>query len=169
MYGPPTAEPTSPLDYITMDTFKDTLGTGTDVDAHLAETDSLAGGVEHEPYHFHVYSHRHNTHITVTRPNRDPIVSMSCGNLGFRHAKRKTYDAAYQLTAYVLQRLEKADWEPRIQRMELILRGFGHGREAAAKVLVSSEGALWKKKIIRVSDATKIKFGGTRSPNARRL
>src|SRR5438552_458944 len=36
-----------------------------------------------EPYHFHVYAHKHNTHVTVTKPNRQSIISVSCGNLGF--------------------------------------------------------------------------------------
>ncbi|KAL2105621.1 hypothetical protein VUR80DRAFT_8019 [Thermomyces stellatus] len=141
-------------------------------EASLASlTKELQGrtGIEEEPYHFHVYSHKHNTHITVTKPNRDAIISLSCGNIGFRKARRKQYDAAYQLTVYVLERLYDAGWDNKIEQLEVVLRGFGTGREAATKVLLGSEGTRLRNKIVRVSDATRIKFGGTRSKNPRRV
>jgi len=122
-----------------------------------------------EPYHFHIYSHRRNTHITVTKPNRDAIISMSCGNLGFRKAQRKQYDAAYQLGAYVVDKMHQMGLVKQIQKMEVVLRGFGQGREAVVKVLLGSEGKYLRPKIIRVADATRLKFGGTRSPKPRRV
>lgn len=125
--------------------------------------------VDGEPYHFHVYSHRHNTHVTFTKPNRDAIVSLSCGNLGFRKSQRKHYDSAYQLTAFVIDRLQQGGWHKKVEAVEVVLRGFGPGREAATKVLMGSEGKLWRSKIVRVTDSTRIKFGGTRSKKPRRL
>ncbi|OAQ64113.1 37S ribosomal protein S11 [Pochonia chlamydosporia 170] len=122
-----------------------------------------------EPYHFHVYSHKHNTHITCTKPNREPIISMSCGNIGFRKSRRGTFDSAYSLTKYVLERLIHTGWPMKIQRLELVLRGFGQGREAAVKVLMSPEGKILRDKIVRVADSTRIKFAGTRSKKPRRL
>lgn len=122
-----------------------------------------------EAYHFHVFSHKHNTHVTVTKPNHDAIISLSCGNIGFRKARRKQYDAAYQLTVYVLERLYDAGWDQKIEQMEVILKGFGTGREAATKVLLGSEGVRLRDKIVRVADATNIKFGGTKSRNPRRI
>lgn len=122
-----------------------------------------------EPFHFHIYSHKHNTHVTVTKPDRGAIISMSTGNIGFRKGRRKQYDAAYQLTAYVLERLKYAGWENKIRRMALVLRGFGQGREAGVKVLMSPEGAVWREKVVSVADSTRLKFGGTRSKNPRRL
>jgi small subunit ribosomal protein S11 len=122
-----------------------------------------------EPYHFHVYSHRHNTHITVTKPNRESIFSVSCGQLGFKKSKRKLYDSAYQLGAYAIDRLHQGNWHKKIKRLEIVLRGFGSGREAVSKVLMSNEGRLWRPKVVRVSDATRMKFGGSRSKGPRRL
>ena len=122
-----------------------------------------------EPYHLHVYSHKHNTHITCTKPNREPIISMSCGNIGYRKSRRGTFDSAYSLTKYVLERLIHTGWPMKIQRLELVLRGFGQGREAAVKVLMSPEGKVLRDKIVRVADSTRIKFGGTRSEKPRRL
>lgn len=124
---------------------------------------------EEEPYHFHILSHKHNTHVTVTKPNRDAILSLSCGNLGFRKSQRKSYDAAYQLGAYTIDKLLQQGWHHKIKKMEVCLRGFGQGREAVTKVLLGNEGKLLVNRIVQVSDTTRLKFGGTRSKNARRL
>ncbi|KAK6958296.1 hypothetical protein Daesc_001094 [Daldinia eschscholtzii] len=126
-------------------------------------------GPPNEPFHFHIYAHKHNCHITVTKPNRGAIISLSAGNIGFRKSKRSTYDAAYQLTAYVIDKLHQGNWHKNITAMEVVLRGFGAGREAATKVLLGTEGRLLRDKIVKVSDATRLKFGGTRSPKQRRL
>lgn len=122
-----------------------------------------------EPYHLHVYAHKHNTHITCTRPNRNPIISMSCGNIGFRKSRRGTFDSAYSLAKYVIERLSHTGWPPKMRKLELVLRGFGQGREAVVKVLLSPEGKVLRDKIVRVADSTRIKFGGTRSKKPRRL
>ncbi|KAI0478045.1 hypothetical protein F4859DRAFT_45825 [Xylaria cf. heliscus] len=126
-------------------------------------------GPEHEPFHFHIYAHKHNTHITVTKPNRDAIVSVSAGNIGFKKMKRGSYDAAHQLCAFVLDKLNQGGWHRKITALEVVLRGFGAGREAAVKVLLGNEGRLLRPRIKSVSDSTKLKFGGTRSPRPRRL
>ena len=122
-----------------------------------------------EPYHFHIYSHKHNTHITCTKPDRGPIISLSAGNIGFRKSRRGTFDAAYSLTKYVLERLIHTGWPIKMNRLEVVMRGFGQGREAALKVLMSPEGKVLRDKIVRVADSTRIKFGGTRSEKPRRL
>ncbi|KAI2467199.1 translational machinery component [Annulohypoxylon bovei var. microspora] len=122
-----------------------------------------------EPFHFHIYAHKHNAHITVTKPNRNAIINMSAGNIGFKKAKRGSYDAAYQLTSYVIDKLHQGNWHNNITTMEVILRGFGAGREAATKVLLGTEGRMLRNKIVMVSDATRLKFGGTRSRKQRRL
>ncbi|KAG6052462.1 hypothetical protein E4U17_005769 [Claviceps sp. LM77 group G4] len=122
-----------------------------------------------EPFHFMVYSHKHNTHITFTKPNREPILSMSCGNLGYRKSRRGTFDSAYSLTKYVLERILHTKWIKDMNKLELIFRGFGQGREAVIKVIMSPEGKIVREKIIRVADSTRIKYAGTRSSKPRRL
>lgn len=121
------------------------------------------------PHHLHVYATKHNTHLTLTRPDRNPIISVSTGNLGFRKAGRGTYDAAYQLGAYVMGRIQEQGLMTKINRLELVLRGFGPGREAVTKVLLGSEGMGLRPRIVKVTDSTRLKFGGTRSPKPRRL
>lgn len=53
--------------------------------------------------------------------------------------------------------------------IELSLRDFGQGREAMQKILLGSEGNYVRDKIVRVMDATRLKFGGTRGKKPRRL
>jgi small subunit ribosomal protein S11 len=122
-----------------------------------------------EPHHLHIYSHRHNTHITLTRPDRKPLISMSTGNIGFKKAGRKTYDAAFQLASYVMGRIQEQGLNMEINNLELTLRGFGLGREAVTKALLGSEGQFLRGKVVKISDATRLKFGGTRSKKPRRL
>lgn len=138
-------------------------------DGTLAEQIGFQEEENKEPYHFNIYSHKHNTHITVTKPNRDAIISMSCGNLGFKKSQRKHYDSAYQLGAYVIDRLHQQGWHSKIHSLEVVLRGFGPGREAVTKVLLGNEGKMLRPSIVRVADSTRLKFGGTRSKKPRRL
>jgi len=141
----------------------------------------------------HIYAHKHNTHITLTRPNREPVLSFSCGNIGFKKAQRGSFDAAFQLSAYVMRMIQdkgllrttKNLWaegdagsfsakkirkvEEPIKSLEVVLKGFGKGREAVTKALLGAEGRFIRDRVTYVSDDTKLKFGGTRSPNPRRL
>ncbi|KAL8799727.1 MAG: hypothetical protein Q9182_005670 [Xanthomendoza sp. 2 TL-2023] len=121
------------------------------------------------PHHLHVYATKHNTHITLTNPVRDPIFSVSCGTIGFRKAARGTYDAAYQLGAYVMGRIQQQGLLAQIQHLEVVLRDFGPGREAMSKILLGSEGRNVRGRVVRVCDSTRLKFGGTRSKKPRRL
>ncbi|OBT75032.1 hypothetical protein VF21_06346 [Pseudogymnoascus sp. 05NY08] len=122
-----------------------------------------------EPHHLHVFATKHNTHITITRPNRDPIISLSAGNIGFKHSQRKHYDTAFQLASYTFGRMRDTGLLPQIKKLEVILRGFGPGREAVTKAILGVEGMPFRNKIVRVTDATRLKFGGTRSPRPKRL
>ncbi|KAI4153837.1 MAG: hypothetical protein LQ340_002061, partial [Diploschistes diacapsis] len=118
-------------------------------------------------HHLHVYAHKHNTHLTLTNEARNAIISISCGNLGFRKSQRGTYDAAFQLAAYLLTRMQQQGLMAKIEFLELVYRGFGQGRDAVTKVIMGVEGARLRGKICRVVDKTRLKIGGTRSPKPR--
>lgn len=120
-------------------------------------------------HHLHIYSHKHNTLLTLTRPNGNPLLSMSCGHLGFRKGGRAGYDPAYQLASHVFGKIQEKGHLMEIERLELVFRGFGTGREAVIKVLLGNEGRNIRPKVARVTDSTRIKFGGTRSRKVRRL
>ncbi|KAL3473796.1 translational machinery component [Aspergillus californicus] len=120
-------------------------------------------------HHLHVYAHKHNTLLTLTKPNGNPMISISCGQLGFRKGGREGYDPAYQLTAHLFAQIQERGLLPEIQRLDITFRDFGIGREAFTKVLLGVEGRHIRGLVSRVSDSTRIKFGGTRSPRVRRL
>lgn len=171
-------------------------GTGTrpstklDELARVAESEARhrprAGVGPDEPYHLNLYTHKHNTHITFTHPSRDPILSFSSGNIGLKKAQRGTYDAGYQLASYTFRKITEINWriggkkagttpitlnDPDVRRrgIELIFRGYGNGREAFQKALLGQEGRMIKPIVKKVTDATRSKFGGARSPHVRRL
>ena len=139
-----------------------------DIDALARMTPSPSQRLP-EPHHLHIYAHKHNTHITLARPNHNPLISVSTGNLNFRKAQRGTYDAAYQLGKYVMERIQQQGLLKEIHGLHVVLRDFGPGREALTKVLLGSEGRGLRGKILSVADATRIKFGGTRGRKPRRL
>jgi small subunit ribosomal protein S11 len=148
----------------TRDSFLDVSRVSSVGSSNLLQDDRLE-----EPHHFHVYATRHNTHITLTKPNRDPLISVSAGNIGFRKGARKHYDTAFQLAGYVMGRIQEQGLNPQIKKLEVVLRGFGAGREAVTKALLGNEGKLLRGKVVKVSDSTRLKFGGTRSKKPRRL
>ncbi|KAI9928743.1 hypothetical protein ASPWEDRAFT_36512 [Aspergillus wentii DTO 134E9] len=121
------------------------------------------------PHHLHIYAHKHNTILTLTRPNGNPLLSMGCGHLGFRKGHRSGYDPAYQLAVHVFGQLQEKGILFEMQRLELIYRDFGPGRDAFTKVLLGNEGRNIRGLVSRVTDSTRIKFGGTRSRKVRRL
>lgn len=126
-------------------------------------------GDRHPPHHLHVYSHKHNTILTLTRPNGNPLLVKSCGHLGFRKSQRSGYDPAYQLATHMFAQMQEKGLLLQIHRLELVFRDFGPGREAFTKVLLGNEGQKIRGLVGRVTDGTKIKFGGTRSRKVRRL
>ncbi|KAF2484450.1 hypothetical protein BDY17DRAFT_323301 [Neohortaea acidophila] len=146
-----------------------------------------------KPHRLHVYSHKHNTHLTLSQPSRsaadtpssrtagatatateqkkmvDTLLSMSTGNIGFRKAGRGTYDAAFQLAAFMLKQIqERGIWRD-MNRLEVVLRGFGAGRMAVTKALLGTEGRHIRGKITAVLDATRLNQGGARAKKPRRL
>ncbi|RKF56422.1 37S ribosomal protein S18, mitochondrial [Erysiphe neolycopersici] len=137
-------------------------------------------------WQMHIYAHRHNVHITIARPpawrhpvtgkvygdnppSRSVALSLCAGRLGFKHSGRKHYDSAFQLGTYVMARMQESGMNSYIEKLEVYLRGFGAGREAVTRVLLGVEGKHLRGKIIKVADSTRLKIGGTRSPNPRRL
>ena len=122
-----------------------------------------------DSHHIHVYATKHNTHITLTKPNREPLLSVSAGNIGFRKAQRGSFDAAYQLASYSMGKMHERGMLVNMDKLEVVLRGYGPGREAFQKALLGSEGRGIKGKVTRVTDSTRLKFGGVRSKGVRRL
>jgi len=114
---PPTP---SPRERMNMDAltelFSNNKSIRSDKNGNYDDMGKITNGMAEErledPHHFHIYATKHNTHITLTKPNRDPLISVSCGNIGFRKAGRKHYDSAFQLAAYVIGRIQEQGLNP---------------------------------------------------------
>lgn len=98
-----------------------------------------------------------------------PKLHISAGQLGFRKAQRAEYEAAYQVSSRMFKQMEEKAFLGPNDKLELILRDFGKGREAFLAALQGKEGSRVRPNIVRISDDTKLKFGGSRSKKLRRL
>lgn len=116
-----------------------------------------------EMHQIHINATPNNTIITLTRPNGSPLICTSGGTAGFKKAARSGYEAGHQAAMQLLEKKQAKNLQ--VKNVHIILKGFGAGREAAFKALVSGEG--WNVK--RITDATPIPFGGCRPKKARRL
>lgn len=171
----PSQEGVSPMSRLSTQTRNRAASASPDQNSSFAMIDSMSNLARNpyterqNPYHLHVYAHKHNTHLTLTRPNREPIISLSCGSIGFRKSHRGGYDPAYQLSSYLMGKIQERGLLMDIKSLEVVLRGYGPGREAFTKILLGDEGKIIRNLVTQVTDATRLKFGGTRSKRVRRL
>lgn len=93
----------------------------------------------------------------------------SAGMLGFRKSNRAEYEAAYQVSTRLFKAIEEKNLLSPNDKVEVVLKDFGKGREAFSSALQGKEGAFIRPHIVRVTDNTKLKFGGARSKKLRRL
>jgi small subunit ribosomal protein S11 len=128
-----------------------------------------AVGRETPKYHLHVQATRNNTITTFTRPNGTILATFSGGSCGFKKGNRASYEAGYQCAVKAFGRIEKElEVNGRLE-LDVFFKGFGQGREALHRALLTSEGQNIRPLVKTVTDKTAIKIGGTRAPKARRL
>ena len=130
------------------------------------DMESLAEHLHHvtqEFHQLHINATPNNTILTLTRPNGSPLITTSGGSAGFKKAARSGYEAAHQAAVQLLEKKQAKNLQ--VSHIHVILKGFGAGREAAFKALIS--GDKWNVK--RLTDATPVPFGGCRPKKARRL
>lgn len=94
---------------------------------------------------------------------------VSAGQLGFRKAQRAEYEAGYQVSARMFKLIEEKNILGPGDKIELVMKDFGKGREAFVNALQGKEGSKVRPHVTRISDNTTLKFGGTRSKHLRRL
>lgn len=114
-------------------------------------------------YRLYVTATRNNTLITFTRPNGNPIATITGGTAGFKGAKKSSYEAGYTCATKAFGLIKQVKEEDNKMDLELFLSGFGQGRDAVYRALMSEEGSWVKDMIVRLTDKTPIKIGGTRS------
>ncbi|KAJ1934227.1 hypothetical protein GGF37_006444 [Kickxella alabastrina] len=111
----------------------------------------------------HVHASSNNTILSLTDADGRVLVNASGGTVGFRKAQRAGFEAAYQATASIATTIK--DRGINVRKVELRLKGFGAGRDAAFKAVHSVTNWV----VCRVVDTTPIPFNGCRPKKARRL
>jgi small subunit ribosomal protein S11 len=120
-------------------------------------------------YKLHIFSSRNNTIATFTHGNGDVIAVCSGGSCGFKKSHRSGYEAGYQVAVKIFKRVEQELPDRSAAEVELCFKGFGQGRDAVQKALLTSEGEGIRPMVFQLTDRTPLKIGGTRSKKARRL
>jgi small subunit ribosomal protein S11 len=119
-------------------------------------------------YRLCVKSSRNNTIAAFTKPDGDILAWFSGGKCGFKGANKAGYEAGYQCAVRVFEKItEQSKVAP--LTIELFFKGFGQGRDAVCRALLSTEGESVRPMVVTITDRTPIKIGGTRSPKMRRL
>ncbi|PVU88535.1 hypothetical protein BB561_005794 [Smittium simulii] len=111
----------------------------------------------------HVNATSNNTLLSLTNYQGRIIMNMSCGMVGFKKSKRSGYEAAYQTTTKLIEKVNEKGIQ--IRALEIRFKGLGQGRDSCFKAIRSITD--WR--ISRLSDVTPIPFNGCRPKKARRL
>ncbi|KAJ1846178.1 hypothetical protein H4R99_004816 [Coemansia sp. RSA 1722] len=111
----------------------------------------------------HVHASSNNTILSLTDASGKVLINASGGTVGFRKAQRAGFEAAYQATASIASKVKERGIP--VRKVEIRLKGFGAGREAAFKAVHSVTNWV----VCRVIDTTPIPFNGCRPKKARRL
>lgn len=152
------------------------------------QIDQSAKGKEVVRHYVHVTATKNNLHICATdefvdksfipesidekllqkvRAPQEVRFHISCGHLGIKKKERGEYDGAFQTSVRAFELLEKKGMLTR--PVEVVVRGFGRGREGFFAALTAPEGEKVASKVDRLSDRTKLNQGGTRPPGRRRV
>ncbi|KAJ7095157.1 hypothetical protein B0H15DRAFT_828296 [Mycena belliarum] len=123
------------------------------------------------PWRLHCDSSRTNTKNTLTDPRGNVIAWFSGGSCGFRKRNRSSYEAGYQCAVRMFEKIaekaEKAEAQNPMN-IDLFLKGFGQGRDALMKALMTAQGDEVRDRIVSITDRTPIKIGGTRARKMKR-
>jgi small subunit ribosomal protein S11 len=119
-------------------------------------------------YRLHCKSTRNNTITTFTNEKGETRAWFSGGSCGFKKVNRSSYEAGYQCAVRIFKRIEEIHATQPLQ-VDLFFKGFGQGRDALHRALMTTEGEKVRPLVSSITDRTAIKIGGTRAKKARRL
>ncbi|TFL05637.1 hypothetical protein BDV98DRAFT_560378 [Pterulicium gracile] len=189
---PPSAAPGKHTAQGPASTFVNPITTA-EADAATFSKSAYSNMISSRPlFRLHIQSSRNNTLVTFTSPSASGGKALgwaSGGRSGFKGTNKSSFEAAYQAVMEIFKVIrwridlidekqkgkgggEGGDKYPERGKdmlIEVVFKGAGKGREAMSSALSSTEGAGIREKVIRMTDRTPIKVGGTRAQKARRL
>lgn len=108
----------------------------------------------------HILATWNNTLISITDLKGNVLAQSSAGGIGFRGARKATPFAASRVAEAVAEKAKSLG----INRVAVIVKGIGSGRESAVRSLASHGLEL-----ISIRDKTPIPHNGPRQPKPRRV
>ena len=108
----------------------------------------------------YIASSYNNTIMTLTSKGGEVLAWSSAGRIGFKGTKKATPFAASKVAEDISQRAKKLG----IEKVEILVRGIGSGRESAIRSL-ATHGI----EIDSIKDITPIPHNGCRPPKVRRV
>lgn len=120
-----------------------------------------------EPFNLHIQSTRNNTILTLTTPQGAPVKRVTSGMCGFKKSSRSGYEAGHQSAIRMFDIINENRTSWRLAQLNLVFKGFGLGRDAVHRALLTDAGTQIRNLVVRVGDATRIRVGGCR-PKKRR-
>lgn len=108
----------------------------------------------------HIKSSFNNTIITITDAAGNTIAWASAGNVGFKGSRKSTPFAAQQAATAVAKRAQ----EHGVQKVDVLIKGPGSGRETAYRALMAAG-----LEIGAVKDVTPVPHNGCRPRKRRRV
>jgi len=109
----------------------------------------------------HIHSTFNNTIITITNLNGDVLCWSSAGVVGFKGTKKGTPFAAQKVAEDVVK---KAQENYGLQRVIVVVKGPGSGRETAIRTLQAAG-----LRVVAIREATPIPHNGCRPPKKRKV
>ena len=108
----------------------------------------------------YVASSYNNTILTLTNSKGQVLAWKSAGSVGFKGAKKSTSFAASKVAETIANACKKMG----IDKIEVLIRGIGAGRESAVRTLVT-QGL----NVVSIKDVTPIPQNGCRPKKVRRV
>ncbi len=108
----------------------------------------------------YISSSYNNTIITLTDLQGNVLYWATAGNIGFRGTKKATPFAASKVAENIVQAAKKLG----VEKVTVLIRGIGSGRESALRSL-AARGL----EIVAIKDITPVPHNGCRPPKVRRV
>jgi small subunit ribosomal protein S11 len=127
------------------------------VEKEVKVKSTIAGVQEGKVY---VSSTYNNTIVTLTNSKGQVLAWKSAGSVGFKGAKKATSFAASKVAEAIANICKKLG----IDKIEVLIKGIGAGRESAVRTLVA-QGI----NVVSIKDVTPIPHNGCRQRKVRRV
>ncbi len=130
------------------------------VESQLQKELKIGPSVKIKEGRVYIFSSYNNTILTLTDPKGNVLYWTSAGRIGFKGTKKGTPFAASKAAGVMAEAIKKFG----IEKLEILVKGIGSGRESALRSL-----AAHNLDIVSIKDITPIPHDGCRPPKVRRV